>query len=110
MPLPHHYFTRLHTALTGGMVRPAGQGEWFVSDIFSEVDEEVRRERLQKLWERYGVYLIAACVLLVAVVGGWRGYEWYEAKKAAEAGASFEAAIALADQGKIGRASCRERV
>ena len=25
-----------------------------MADIFHEVDEEVRRERLQKLWERFG--------------------------------------------------------
>jgi hypothetical protein len=71
-----------------------------VSDIFSEVDEEVRREQLKKLWERYGALLIAACVLLVAAVGGWRGYEWWEAKKAAEAGAAFQAAAGLAGEGK----------
>jgi hypothetical protein len=71
-----------------------------VSDIFSEVDEEVRRERLKKLWERYGIFLIAACVLLVAGVGGWRGYEWWEAKKAAEAGAAFQAAATLSGEGK----------
>jgi hypothetical protein len=71
-----------------------------VSDIFQEVDEEVRREQLKKLWERYGIFLIAACVLLVAAVGGWRGYEWWEAKKAAEAGTAFQAAITLAGEGK----------
>jgi len=71
-----------------------------VSDIFREVDEEVRREQLKKLWERYGGLLIAACVLLVVAVGGWRAYEWWEVKKAAEAGVAFEAAVALADQGK----------
>ena len=31
-----------------------------MTDIFQEVDEEVRREQLKKLWERYGNYLIAA--------------------------------------------------
>jgi hypothetical protein len=71
-----------------------------VSDIFREVDEEVRREQLKKLWERYGSLLIAACVLLVVAVGGWRAYEWWEAKKAAEAGVAFEAAATLAEQGK----------
>lgn len=71
-----------------------------MSDIFREVDEEVRREQLKKLWERYGGLLIAACVLLVVAVGGWRAYEWWEVKKAAEAGVAFEAAVALADQGK----------
>jgi hypothetical protein len=71
-----------------------------VSDIFQEVDEEVRREQLKKLWERYGVYLIAACVLLVVAVGGWRAYEWNEAKKGAEAGTAFQAAVALSAEGK----------
>jgi len=36
-----------------------------VTDIFHEVDEEVRREQLKKLWERFGGYIIAACVLVV---------------------------------------------
>ena len=71
-----------------------------MSDIFREVDEEVRREQFAKLWERYGGLAIAACVLLVVAVGGWRGYQWWEAKKAAESGTAFQAAIALADQGK----------
>jgi hypothetical protein len=71
-----------------------------VSDIFQEVDEEVRREQFKKLWERYQVYVIAAAVLIVLAVGGWRGYDWWETKKAAEAGAAFEAAIALSEQGK----------
>lgn len=71
-----------------------------MADIFHEVDEEVRRERLQKLWERYSIHIIAVAVLIVLGVGGWRGYQWWEAKKAAEAGAAFEAAVTLSDQGK----------
>jgi hypothetical protein len=75
-----------------------------VSDIFQEVDEEVRREQLKKLWERYGHYAVAAAILLVAGIGAWRGYEWWEAKKAAESGAAFEAAATLAEAGKRGEA------
>lgn len=71
-----------------------------MADIFQEVDEEVRREQLKKLWERYGTFIIAACVLLVVGVGAWRGYEWWEAKKAAENGAAFEQAVTLAESGK----------
>src|SRR5580658_7140009 len=56
-----------------------------VSDIFQEVDEEVRREQLKKLWERYGTYIIAALILVIVAVGGWRGYEWWQAKRAAGA-------------------------
>ncbi len=71
-----------------------------MTDIFHEVDEEVRREQFKKLWQRYGNYIIAACVLVVAGVGAWRGYDWWEAKKAAESGAAFEQAVTLAQAGK----------
>jgi len=71
-----------------------------VSDIFQEVDEEVRREQLKKLWDRYGILVVIAAVLVVAGIGAWRGYQWWEAKKAAEAGAAFEAASTLAETGK----------
>ena len=76
------------------------EGNSEVSDIFREVDEEVRREQLNKLWERYGAHLVGACVLLVIAVGGWRAYEWWDAKRAAETGTAFLAAAELADQGK----------
>jgi hypothetical protein len=71
-----------------------------VADIFHEVDEEVRREQLKKLWDRYSIYLIALAVLIVAGMAAWRGYEYWVAKKAAAAGAEFEAAIALSEEGK----------
>jgi hypothetical protein len=71
-----------------------------VSDVFREVDEEVRREQLKKLWERYQ-YLIVGVVLLVVVgVGGWRLYEWNQTRLAAQFGTQFENAIALGDAGK----------
>ncbi len=41
-----------------------------MSDIFGEVDEEVRRERLQQLWDKYSVYIIIVAVLIVAGIGG----------------------------------------
>jgi hypothetical protein len=74
--------------------------ERFLADIFHEVDEEVRRERLQKLWERYSIYIIALAVLIVAAIAAWRAYEWWAAKQAAAAGAQFERALTLSEQGK----------
>jgi hypothetical protein len=71
-----------------------------VSDIFQEVDEEVRREQLKKLWDRYGNYAVAAAVLVVAAVAAWRAYGWWETKKAAQTGAAFEAATVLSEGGK----------
>jgi hypothetical protein len=74
--------------------------EPFVADIFHEVDEEVRRERLTKFWQRYSILIIGACVLLVLGIAGWRGYEWYIARQAAVAGTQFETAVTLSEQGK----------
>jgi len=71
-----------------------------VSELFDEVDEEVRREQLKKLWDKYSILIIAAMVLIIAAVGGWRWYQYLEAKKASEAGAAFDKAVELAEANK----------
>jgi len=71
-----------------------------VSELFDEVDEEVRRDQLKKLWDQYSLYIIAIALLIIAAVGGWRGYEYLEAKKAAEAGDAFNKAVELSEQNK----------
>jgi hypothetical protein len=71
-----------------------------VSELFDEVDEEVRRDQLKKLWDQYSIYIIAGAFLIIAGVGGWRGYQYLEAQKAAEAGAAFDKAVELSEQNK----------
>jgi hypothetical protein len=71
-----------------------------VSELFDEVDEEVRRDQLKRLWDQYSIYIVAGAILIIAGVGGWRGYEYLEGKKAAEAGAAFDKAVELSDQNK----------
>jgi hypothetical protein len=71
-----------------------------VSELFDEVDEDVRRDQLKKLWDQYSIYIVAGALLIIASVGGWRGYEYLEAKKAAEAGAAFDRASELSEQNK----------
>lgn len=46
-----------------------------MSDIFHEIDEELRRENFAKLWQRYGVYVMTFAVLIVGVTAAivlWR--------------------------------------
>ena len=71
-----------------------------MTELFDEVDEEVRRDQLKKLWDRYSLYIVALAILIIAGVGGWRGYQYLEAKKAAEAGDAFNKAVELSDQNK----------
>src|SRR5258708_37882091 len=91
--------------LAGGARQCAERRRGFVSDIFTEVDEEVRREQLKKLWERYGNYVVAAVILVVAAVAAWRGYDYWQIRKAAETGAAYHAAARLAEGGKPGQAA-----
>ncbi len=65
-----------------------------------EVDEDVRRDQLLRLWQQYGIYLTA---VVVAAFLGVIGYQWSESRRAAQAekvGASFEAATRLAAENK----------
>jgi hypothetical protein len=71
-----------------------------VSELFDEVSEDVRREQLKKLWEKYSILIFGVALLVIAGVAGWRGYEYLQAKKAAEAGAAFDKAIELSEQNK----------
>lgn len=71
-----------------------------MSDIFEEVDEELRRENFAKLWARYGKYVIALAVLVVLATGGvvqWRRYQLHQRE---DEEARYAAALTLAQQGK----------
>jgi hypothetical protein len=63
-----------------------------VSDIFREVEEDVRRERFEKLWKAYGSYAIVALVLLFAGIGGWQIWERHESQERAKVSDAFLAA------------------
>jgi len=71
-----------------------------MSDIFKEVDEDLRREQVRKLWDRYGVYVLALAVLIVAVTAGYRGWVYWQDRQAQASGDRFLAAVQLADDGK----------
>jgi hypothetical protein len=67
-----------------------------MSDIIREVDEEMRREQMLRFWRRYGGYIAGVAILIVAGVGGWRGYEYYAAREADRASVRFFNAQKLA--------------
>lgn len=63
-----------------------------MSDIFREVEEDVRREKAQKIWARYGTYIIAAGVLVFAGIGAWQVWQHFERQKTEEVSAQYIAA------------------
>jgi hypothetical protein len=75
-----------------------------VSDIFREVDEEVRQEQIITFLKRYGKYLAAAIVLAIIVVAGYRYLQDQARIEHAAQGDTFDAAVALVDEGKSAEA------
>jgi hypothetical protein len=71
-----------------------------MSDIFREVDEDIRREQARRLWDRFGPYVIGLAVLIVVGTAGWRGWEYWQQKQAEATGDRFLAALQLSDDGK----------
>lgn len=69
-------------------------------NIFREVDEEMRREQMAALWDRYGIFVIATAVAIVVSVAGYNFYSWREADRAAENGRAFYQATQLVEDGK----------
>lgn len=75
-----------------------------MSDIFREVDEEVRRDQALEFWKKYQNLIIGVALLIVAGTAGWRVYDHFRQRAAEEAGAKFEAASILARDGKTSEA------
>jgi len=71
-----------------------------VSDIFREIDEELRRDNLLKLWSRYGRYIVAIAVLALVVAGAivaWRDHQLSERRGQST---RYAGALTLARDGK----------
>jgi hypothetical protein len=69
-----------------------------MSDIFNEVEQDLRREQLKKLWDRFGVAVIVVAIAVVAATAGWRGYLAWQQSKANESGDLFFSALELSQQ------------
>ena len=73
--------------------------------LLREVEEELRRERLEKLWQQYGTYFIAAAVFVVLAVLGYKYWENSRIAAAEKAGAQYQEALTLVTEGKQGSAT-----
>jgi hypothetical protein len=71
-----------------------------VSDIFREIDEELRRDNLQKLWARYGRYIIAVAVLALVAAGGIVGWRDHQLSERRAQSTRYASALSLAGNGK----------
>ena len=66
-----------------------------MADIFDEIEEDLRRDRMTLLWQRYGNLILGFAILIIIGVAGNQGYDYWRESRAQAAGdAFFEAVIA----------------
>jgi hypothetical protein len=68
--------------------------------FFREVDEELRSDRMQEIWKRYGKVIIGIAVAVVVLTAAYRGYIYYKTQQAQAAGDVFITASHLLEEGK----------
>jgi len=76
-----------------------------VSDIFREIDEELRRDNLLKLWQRYGRYVIVAVVLALVIAGAIVAWRSHQLSQRQAQSVRYEAALSLLREGKNAEAA-----
>jgi hypothetical protein len=65
--------------------------------LIREVDEELRRDRMRKLWRQTGPWVIVAAVAVVLAVAGYEGWTWWQKAQSAKSSDQFYAATKIAD-------------
>ncbi len=68
--------------------------------LLREVEEELRREQMQKLWARYNGLIIGLALAIIAGVGGYKYWEWQRISAAEAAGTEYTQALRLNDEKK----------
>ena len=76
-----------------------------MSDIFREIDEELRRDNLLKLWRQYGRYLIIAVVAALLVAGGIVAWRNHQLSLRQAQSVRYAAAMSLLREGKDAEAA-----
>ncbi|WP_375451632.1 tetratricopeptide repeat protein [uncultured Devosia sp.] len=76
-------------------------------NIFREVDEELRSDRMRSFWRRFAPYIIGAAGLVVVGVAVNEGWSWYHANNAANSSDELYAAFDLANGGDIAAAQAQ---
>lgn len=71
-----------------------------MTDIFNEIDEDVRRARYEQLWKKHGGKLILLVLAIVIGFAGWQFWQYRQRVDAQAAAARYTEALALIRDGK----------
>jgi hypothetical protein len=69
-----------------------------VTDIFEEVDQSLREDRLAKAWKKWSLWVYAAIALAIAGVGAYEFWKWQTAETIEKDARVFDTAMAALDR------------
>ncbi len=75
-----------------------------MSDIFHEVDEEVRRDKAAEFWKKHQNLILAGAALIVLAAAGFRYWQYERERNQQAAGDQFQQALAALEGGKLDEA------
>jgi hypothetical protein len=75
-----------------------------MSDIFQEVDEEVRRDKATEFWKKYQNAILAGAAVIVLASAGFRYWQFEREKATEAAGDQFQEALTALEGGKADEA------
>ena len=70
-----------------------------MSDIFQEIDEDLRQDKVARLWKAYGKYLVALAVFIILVIASYRFIEHKNEKNREQTSELYELASETARSG-----------
>ena len=67
-------------------------------NLFKEIDEELRQEKMNVIWNKYGSFIIGAAVLVVGLVAIFQAWQAWDTNRRSAESAQFETALGAALQ------------
>lgn len=69
-------------------------------DVFKEIEEDIREERIYKLWRKYGNYIIGLALIIVVGTASYTLWKYMKHQSLLKAHVSFSQAVNLMKKGK----------
>jgi hypothetical protein len=73
-----------------------------LTDIFREVEEDLRRDKFQELWRRFGIFVVGVPVAVVLFTAAQVGWKYYSEQRREDRGEAYAVALGLLGSGGEG--------
>ena len=70
-----------------------------MADLFQEIDDELRQDKASRLWRVYGKYVVAAAIVVIISVGGYKFWKQKQLDDGEKASIAYETALARSASG-----------